>query len=388
MRLFLFSRIFLPVICLILITSACGGPAPEIQDTQLSTEITATPEPLADLNQNEIINGDFGRLLDNYFTGDKPLFSGSVLVAQEGEIMLSRGYNYSNWELKSPNTALTKYRVSSLNKPFTATMVMMLAEQGFLQIGDRLCSYLPNCPAEWAGITVKNLLNHTSGITEYTRLENAGENSRDPHDVEALIDLFRDEPLEFSPGESHQYSNSNYVLLGALIELVSGTHYEIFLERAIMAPLEIKDSGLDDPSKILNDRANGYLIEGRNLVNAPYLDMSNAFATAGMYATTGDLYLFDQALSSDKLLLEETREQMYTPQYAEDGSGGEYGLGWQLSEYQGHRIVGHTGVINGFHAYLGRYIDDRVTIILLSNIETEDLQDIVTDLERIIFNEN
>jgi CubicO group peptidase (beta-lactamase class C family) len=373
---------------LILITAACGVSAPEIQDTQFSSEVTVIPEPHVDLNPNEIINGDFGRLLDNYFTGDKPLFSGSVLVAREGEIMLSRGYNYSNWELKSPNMAQTKYRVSSLTKPFTATLVMMLAEQGFLQIEDRLCTYLPNCPLDWEGITVKNLLNHTSGITEYTRLENAGEISRDPHDVEGLIDLFRDEPLEFSPGESHQYSNSNYVLLGALIEIVSGTRYEIFLEKAILAPLNIKDSGLDNPSRILNDRANGYLIEGRNLVNASYLDMSNAYATAGMYSTTGDLYLFDQALYSDQLLLEETREQMYTPQYAGDGSGGEYGLGWQLSEYQGHQIVGHTGVINGFHAYLGRYIDDRVTLILLSNIETEDLQDIVTDLEGIIFNEN
>ena len=116
--------------------------------------------------------------------------------------------------------------------------------------------------------------------------------------------------------------------------------------------------------------------------------MSNAYATAGMYSTVGDLYLFDQALYSNQLLNQDNQELMYTPYYGADGSGGEYGLGWQLDEFEGQRVVGHTGGINGFHVYLGRYLDDQVTIILLSNIETEDIDAIVAGLEEIIFNQN
>jgi CubicO group peptidase (beta-lactamase class C family) len=150
----------------------------------------------------------------------------------------------------------------------------------------------------------------------------------------------------------------------------------------------MENSGLDIHSQILKDRASGYQIIGTLLVNAPYLDMSNAYATAGMYSTVEDLFLWDQALYSNQLLNQSSLESMYTPNYAADGSGGEYGYGWQIGEFQGHRKVEHVGGINGFHTYLGRYLDDQVTIILLSNIETEDIDSIVTGMEEIIFNQN
>jgi CubicO group peptidase (beta-lactamase class C family) len=204
--------------------------------------------------------------------------------------------------------------------------------------------------------------------------------------VESLIDFFRGEALEFSPGESYQYSNSNYILLGAVIERVSGIPYGKFLESAILNPLEVEGSGMDNTHEILKDRAAGYQIQGPVLVNAPYLHMSNAYATGGMYSTIGDLYTFDQALYGDLLLDRENQEMMYAPQFAADGSGGSYGLGWQLGKNEDHRRVGHAGSINGFRVFLGRYLDDSVTIILLSNIETEDIVSIIGGLEQIIFN--
>jgi CubicO group peptidase (beta-lactamase class C family) len=368
-----------------ILSAACGsyGSANPDPSTQIPTEEVSIPTI-----PPELVSGQLGEQLDDLFTEDNPLFSGSILVAQDGEVLLSKGYNYANWELKVPNSSQTKFRISSINKPITATLIMMLVERGFIELDSQMCTYLQNCPEHWEEISIRNLLNHTSGIPEYTTLLDAHIDSRVPHSVNGLIELFSDEPLNFSPGESYQYSNSNYVLLGAIIEGASSTFYDNFLQQALLAPLEMENSGMEDPREVLDERASGYEILGRALANAPYLDMTNAFATAGMYSTVEDLYLWDQALYSNQLLSEESLESMYTPNFGADGSGGEYGMGWQLDEFQGHRKVGHTGRINGFRTYLGRYIDDRITIILLSNIETEEILDLVKEMEEIVFNQN
>jgi len=383
----IFNTIALLLLGLGGLLAACSTNTNQGQTTATPVEISATlPDSPAQPISGEIVSGDLGKVLDDYISQDKPLFSGSILVARDGEVLLSKGYNYANWELKSPNSAQTKYRISSITKPITATMIMMLAEGGLLNLDDKLCDHLSGCPNEWQEITIQDLLAHTSGVPEYTTLLGAAAESREPHNVRALIDLFQDESLEFPAGETYQYSNSNYILLGAVVEQVSGQRYGEFLEKAILNPLDIEESGMDYADRILKDRAAGYRIEGRALINAPYLDMSNAYATAGMYSTVGDLYAFDQALYNELLISQESQEIMYTPQFAADGSGGSYGLGWQLGEAYGHRRVGHSGGINGFRVFMGRYLDDRVTIIVLSNIETEDVGNIVEDLEQIIFN--
>jgi CubicO group peptidase (beta-lactamase class C family) len=343
---------------------------------------TSTPIPLL-----ELVSGPVGEQLDEYITKSHPLFSGSILVARQGEVLLNKGYNYADWELEVPNSPNTKFRLSSITKPFTATLIMMMHERGLIDVEERICSYLPNCSTTWQPITIHQLLTHTSGIPEYTNLSNSIDNSRDPHDVVGLIDLFKDEPLNFTPGESYRYSNSNYILLGAIIEEVTRERYSDFLEQVILKPLDMVDSGLDSHNQILKGRASGYQILGRALVNAPYLDMTNAYATADMYSTVEDLYRWDQALYSNQLLNQESLEVMYTPYSGADGSGGEYGYGWQLREYQDHRVVGHEGAINGFHTYIGRYLDDQVTIIVLSNIETDEILNIVKGMEEIIFDE-
>lgn len=367
------------------IFAGCGSietsaPPPATRSLPKETPIPTIPP--------QIVSGPLGKQLDDLILKENPLFSGTILVAQNGEVLLSKGYNYANWELKVPNSSQTKFRISSINKPITATLIMMLVERGIIDLNSKLCAYFQDCPEHWTDISIRNLLNHTSGIPEYTTLVDAGVDSQLPHGVNSLIELFKDEPLNFSPGESYQYSNSNYVLLGAVIEVVSNTFYDNFLQQTLLIPLGMENSGIDDQQLVLDERASGYEIIGRTLANAPYLNMTNAFATAGMYSTVEDLFLWDQALYSNQLLGEESQEMMYTPSFGTDGSGGEYGLGWQLDEFQGHRIVGHTGRINGFRTYLGRYIDDGITIILLSNIETEEIMDIVNDIEMILFNQD
>ena len=383
----LFKWVAMLLLVLGIFLSACSSGSSGNPSVVESTDNSLSDQPSPQSLPLDIVSGDKGQALDDFISRDKPLYSGSILVAQDGEILLSKGYNFANWELKALNSAQTKYRISSITKPFTATMILMLAEEGPLDLEDQLCAHLPDCPDAWQEITILNLLTHTSGIPDYTTLPGAGEASRDPHGVTSLVNSFKDEPLEFSPGETYQYSNSNYILLGAVIEQVSGNRYEKFLERAILNPLEIEDTGMEYQDEILKDRAAGYQIQGRVLINAPYLDMTNAYAAAGMYSTVGDLFVFDQALTNGKLLNLENQELMYSPILAADGSGSDYGLGWQLSEGNGHRRVGHSGGINGFRVFLGRYLDDGVTIILLSNIQTEDIDPIIDRLEQIIFDE-
>ena len=382
------TKVNLQIIILIglaaVICAGCGNIETSIPEATNETTSTETPLPNV---PPELVVGPLGEQLDDLILRDNPLFSGTILVAKEGEILLSKGYNFANWELKVPNSSQTKYRISSINKPITATLIMMLVERGFVDLDSPMCDFVQDCPEQWQEISIRDLLNHTSGIPEYTTLLDAHVDSRVPHSVNGLIDLFRKEPLNFSSGKSYQYSNSNYVLLGAVIEGATNTSYDNFLHQALLRPLEMEESGIDDDREVIEERAAGYEILGRVLANAPYLDMSNAFATAGMYSTVEDLFRWDQALYSNFLLNDENRELMYTPNFGTDGSGGEYGLGWQLDEFDGRRVAGHTGRINGFRTYLGRYIDDQVTIIVLSNIETEEIMAIVEDLERIVFNQ-
>ncbi len=381
-------RSLILVLGITILGTACGTTQVTEPDSDSNSLLIATDESPTPTPSREVIASSTGQRLDDYLTKDNPLFSGSILVAKNGEVLLSKGYNYADWEHKLPNSTQTKFRISSITKPFTATLIMMLVEKDLIDLDAHLCSYLPNCPAHWQGITIVQLLNHTSGVPEYTTLIGAGEAARDPHNVNGLIDLFRDEPLAFTPGESYQYSHSNYILLGAVIEYVTNDRYGEFLSNALLDPLQMENSGMDDHSQIIHNRAKGYQIKGTVLVNAPYLDMSNAYATAGMYSTVEDLYRWDQALYSEQFLSQESLADMFTPYFAADGSGGDYGYGWQLGDYEGHRKVEHSGGINGFRAYLGRYIDDQVTIIILTNIETEDIASILNGIEVILFTDD
>jgi CubicO group peptidase (beta-lactamase class C family) len=204
--------LIVPLTFLTILSAACWGAVATETDSK-SNSVPSTPEEVpAPTALAEVVASPLGNQLDDYIAKDNPLFSGSILVAREGEVWLSKGTNYADWELKVPISSQTKFRISSITKPFTATLIMMLADQDLIDLDARLCAYLPNCPADWQEITIQNLLNHTSGVPEYTTLLGADEVSRDLHNVTALVNLFKDEPLSFSPGDSYQYSHSNYIL--------------------------------------------------------------------------------------------------------------------------------------------------------------------------------
>lgn len=308
---------------------------------------------------------DLAAQLDDYLNGlvKQNRFTGAVLLARDGRVVLSKGYGFANVELEVPNTPQTKFRLGSITKQFTAASVMLLQEQGKLNVQDPVCKYVENCPAAWQPITIHNLLTHTSGIPNFTGFPDYMKTMALPTTIPETLARFRDKPLEFKPGERFSYSNSGYVLLGHIIEKVSGKSYDQFLRENIFVPLGMKNTGADVTSEVLKGRAAGYRVGPNGLTNAPYLDMSIPHAAGALYSTVEDLYLWDQGLFGGKLLTQKSLDAMLTvvkDYYA-------YGIGVD-TQFRLPRI-GHSGGINGFNTYMARFPAERTTVIILSNIE-------------------
>ncbi len=325
---------------------------------------------------------DLESKVDEYLNAQVKLgaFSGSVLIAQGSKILVSKGYGMANLELGVPNAPQTKFRLGSVTKQFTAMAIMQLQERGLLNVGDYIIKYIPDYP-NGEKITIHNLLTHTSGIPNLTDFPDFLETMTLPSPVEKTVERFKNIPLEFEPGEKYSYSNSGYVLLGYLIEKVSGKSYEDFLNKNIFQPLNMTNSGYDHTSAILKNRASGYSLGTDGLTNASYIDMSLPLGGGSLYSTVEDLYLWDRALYTEKLVSKTTMEKIFTP-FKE-----EYAYGWIVSELYKHKRISHSGGINGFASNISRYPDDDLCIVVLSNYEHAAIGKISKDLAAIIFGE-
>lgn len=288
-------------------------------------------------------------------------FSGAILVAHNGTMLISKGYGMANAEEGIPNTPRTRFRLASLTKPFTAMAVLILQDRGKLHVQDPICAYVPDCPATWQGITIHHLLSHTSGIPNYTDFVDFDTTEMLPTTLDQLINRFKYEPLLFEPGTLYSYSNSGYVLLGLIIERVSGQTYAEFLRTNIFEPLEMRQTGYDNHGGDTGDQAVGYVLVGQT---ADFIHPSTLYAAGALTSTVEDLYRWDQALSSEQLLPRQLLDEMFTPVL------GTYGYGWHVATANDRRIVSHTGLINGFSNYIARYPDDHVTVIVLSNLQS------------------
>ena len=302
--------------------------------------------------------------------------TGAVLVARDGKVLVSQGYGMADAEHGIANTVNTRFRIGSVTKQFTAMGILILQEQGKLAVQDSICKYLAGCPAAWQPITITELLTQSSAIADYTNFDDFPSLIGMPATVENLIDRFRSSPLAFTPGTRWSYSNSGYVLLGAIIERVSGQGYAEFLNQAIFAPLGMAQTGYDANSPPLGEHATGYLSPG---VKPVFIDMSEFYAAGALYSTVGDLYLWDRALRAGKLVSAQALQAMMTAQIACPSGGCAlradtgYGYGWFIAaEYQ-QRYVYHWGRIDGFKSSNGFYPDGGVSIIVLSNLETTDV---------------
>lgn len=327
------------------------------------------------------------RNADEYMTAKTAagLFTGVVLIAREGEAIFAKGYGFANAEWRVPNGTKTKFRLGSITKQFTATLVMQLQQARKLSVQDAICKYLEPCPESWEPITIHHLLSHTSGIPSYTDDPSYVKDMGLAKTREDIVATFRDKPLEFTPGEEFRYSNSGYFLLGVIVERVAGKSYEGALKDMILAPLGMDDSGYDRHDTVLAQRASGYRPEGDGLANAEYLDMSWPYAAGAMYSTVEDLLKWDKALYEDVVLPRSALETMWTP------NKGRYGYGWQIatpSPITANRsAVYHGGGINGFATTILRYTQERITVVVLANLEIAPVETIAHDLSAIAFGE-
>jgi CubicO group peptidase (beta-lactamase class C family) len=289
-------------------------------------------------------------------------FMGAVLVVEGDKILLDRGYGSANLEWSIPNAPDVEFRLGSLTKQFTATLILLLQQDGKLSITDPVSRYLPESPKAWEKITIAELLGHTSGIANFTSLEGFGTWRMNPHSVEEELAFFRDKPLEFAPGTNFDYSNSNYAVLGAIIEKVSGRKYAELLRERILDPLKMTHSGLDTDELILPKRAQGYAPSKGGLIPARSESMSVPWAAGSMYSTTGDLLKWEQGLFGGKVLSADALKAMTTP------GKGDYGLGVEIHDLGGNRVVTHGGAIEGFSGYLAYVPERRIAVIVLGNV--------------------
>jgi CubicO group peptidase (beta-lactamase class C family) len=306
-------------------------------------------------------------------------FSGAILIARDGKVLISKGYGLANVADDVPNTAQTRFRIGSLTKQFTAMAILILQERQALNVQDSICKYLPRCPEAWQPLTIHHLLTHTSGLPDYMYTVNLTEDERAYLPVTRDIDRLRNSPLEFTPGTKFSYCNSGYVLLGHIIEKVTGESYGDFVRKNIFEPLKMVNTGYDYNGLILKRRAVGYTLRGETLITAPFVDMSVPFAAGGLYSTVEDLYLWDQALYTERLVSKKSLDLMFTPFKQH------YGYGWYIDEQFKRLCISHGGRIEGYMASVARFPAEKLTIIVMSNLDSTSTDRIARNLAAISF---
>jgi CubicO group peptidase (beta-lactamase class C family) len=301
-------------------------------------------------------------------------FMGSVLVARGNEVLLDKGYGFANLEWEVPNSPSAKFRLGSITKQFTAASILLLEERGKLSTGDAVNKYMPDGPAAWGKITIHNVLTHTSGIPSFTGFPDYASLEPFTTTPEQLVKRFRDKPLDFQPGEKLSYSNSGYVLLGYLIEKISGESYQKFVQENIFTPLGMKNSGYDSNSEVLPHRAAGYSPGPNGPQNAGYIDMTVPFSAGGLYSTTGDLWRWEQGLFGGRVLRPASLQKMTTP-FKDD-----YACGLMVHTVNGRQVIEHGGGIEGFNTQLAYYPEDKLTVVVLSNMNGPATPDLAAKL--------
>jgi len=290
----------------------------------------------------------------------------SIAVVNNGEIKKAKGYGLANVELNVPATTDTIFQSGSVGKQFTATLAMMLVEEGRMSLDDHISKYIPNAPATWKDITLRHLLTHTSGISNriYNQI-----NMRQDYSEDELVEKIAALPLDFQPGEKWNYSNSGYVMLGILIHKATSRFYGDLLRERIFAPLGMSTAHIINEADIVPNRAAGYRLVKGELKNQEWVSPAlNTTADGSLYLTVQDMAKWDAALYTDKLLRRSSLDMMWTPVKLNDGKTQQYGFGWGFGNARGHRIIEHGGAWQGFTTYIARYVDDKLTIIVLTNL--------------------
>jgi CubicO group peptidase (beta-lactamase class C family) len=292
----------------------------------------------------------------------------ALTVLKSGKPAKTAAYGYANLELGVPVTSDTVFEIGSVTKQFTAALILLLVQEGKLAVDDKIGRYLTQIPETWQDITVRHLLTHTSGIRSYTGLE--GFELRRHLTQAQFIAAIGKEPLEFKPGQAWKYSNTGFNLLGFIVENLSGQSYWDFLSQRILHPLGMSSTTNRLPTLIIPHRASGYEQTNHVLVNRDY-DLTDVFSAGALVSTVGDLARWNSALDREDLLGAKSQQAMWQPAVLNDGTVTQYGFGWRIEKFEGHKNIGHGGSTSGFSATIQRFPDDQLAVIILTNTDEQ-----------------
>ena len=288
-------------------------------------------------------------------------------VASRGRLVHWKGYGMANVELSVPVNDSTVFEIGSISKEFVSAAVMLLVEEGRLELDDGIHEYLSFLPSEWLGVTVRQLLTHTSGIPDYEEIQTY-EAYRFRFTPEEIIRVAHSRPMDFAPGTGYYYSNTGYFLLSLMVERIEGRPLGQVLRDRIFEPLDMTQTRMADPEDIVPHRAAGYYVNGTmDLVNRDPTQTSSTLGAGGIVSTVHDMVKWDEALYGTGLLSAESKEAMWTPVFLPGGRSTSYGFGWRTGEYRGRWTVGHTGMVAGFVAAFLRIPEEEMAVIVFAN---------------------
>lgn len=290
----------------------------------------------------------------------------AIAVVKNGKVIKTKGYGVASVEFNVPVTTETVFEIGSVSKQITAAGIMLLVEDGKVNLDEKISKYLPNTSDSWKNVTVRNLLHHTSGIKSYSSIAEGFELSK-RNKVNNFIKLLSTYPLDFETGTNYVYSNTGYSLLSYIIESASGKTYWDFMRERIFRPLGMSKTADRDLKFVIPNRATGYEWQNNGLIGRDY-DLTDLFGAGAIVSTITDLTKWDLALRNDTLLKKESKNQMWTPLTFTNGKTYPYGFAFRFSDVRGHKLIAHSGQTAGFGASISRYVDDDITVIALTNL--------------------
>lgn len=320
---------------------------------------------LANSAADDVLAKKIDSFLSKRFPAGEP--GVAVLAVKDGKTILRKGYGMANLELGIRIKPESVFRIGSITKQFTAAAIMKLVEQGKISLQDEITKFIPGYPVKGNKITVHHLLNHTSGIKSYTGMPNFFDTVRQDFATMEMVDRFKNQPMDFKTGDDYRYNNSGYFLLGAIIEKVTGKSYAKYVDEAIFKPLGLKNTYYGSHSRIIPNRVDGYKPDGDGFLNADYLSMTQPHAAGSIISTVDDLYKWNTAMHSGKVVSEKSFKLMTTPTKLNNGKTRDYGYGLSLGKLFDEPIVAHGGGINGFSTMGLRIPGKNVFVAVFSN---------------------
>lgn len=325
----------------------------------------------------------FDKMLNEKYLANEP--GATAVVAKDGKIIYHKAFGMANLELDVPMKTNMVFEIGSITKQFTAVSILMLYEQGKLELDDDITKFIEDYPTHGHHISIHHLLTHTSGIKSYTSINDWSSIWRKDLSPTEIIDFFKNEPMDFSPGEQWRYNNSAYIILGYIIEKASGKTYEQFLEEDIFAPLAMNSSSYGCQFEIIKNRAYGYQMTDK-YINAEYVSLTQPYAAGSIMSTVKDLFIWNRAIRSNKLVKQETIELAFTNYKLNNGENINYGYGWELNEINGSQTIEHAGGIFGFVTNSIYLPDEDVFVAIFSNCDCNDPANVSTRMAALAIN--